>query len=70
MVVQPWQRLPFITTLFAAEASCILMHPSDVHYPAISKFLLRAPGIDLEVYSCISVYDLKLGNLSDFFHIN
>ena len=66
MVLQPWQRLPFITTLFAAEASCMLMHPSDVHYPAINKFLLRAPGIDTEVYSCVSVYGLKLGDHLDF----
>jgi nucleolar pre-ribosomal-associated protein 1 len=56
MVVEPWQRFPFVTTLFVAEASCMLMHPSDVHYPAISKLLLHTPGIDVEVFFYSSAY--------------
>lgn len=64
-ILEPWQRLPFVTALFAAEASCILMNPSDVHYTAVNKFLFRAPGIDLEV--CLFFVDVlwKVGGQID-----
>ncbi|KAH7429976.1 hypothetical protein KP509_09G076400 [Ceratopteris richardii] len=47
-VLEPWQRLPSSAALFAAEASCLLMTPSDVHYTIVSKFLCRAACLDVE----------------------
>ncbi|KAI5062882.1 hypothetical protein GOP47_0021429 [Adiantum capillus-veneris] len=47
-VLEPWQRMPSVAALFAAEASCILMTPSDVHYPIINKILFRTTCLDLE----------------------
>ncbi|CAM6039848.1 unnamed protein product [Sphagnum compactum] len=48
-VTEIWQQLPYVLVLFAAEASCILMHPENPHYPIITRYLLRGPGMDLEV---------------------
>ncbi|MCO5561984.1 hypothetical protein L7F22_015610 [Adiantum nelumboides] len=47
-VLEPWQRMPSVAALFAAEASCILMTPSDVHYSIINKILFRSACLDLE----------------------
>ncbi|XP_038897462.1 uncharacterized protein LOC120085516 isoform X2 [Benincasa hispida] len=41
-IEEPWQRIPSIIALFAAEASFILLEPSHHHYAAISKFLVRS----------------------------
>lgn len=48
-VTEIWQQLPYVLVLFAAEASCILMHPENPHYPIITRYLLRGPSMDLEV---------------------
>ncbi|CAM6096475.1 unnamed protein product [Calypogeia fissa] len=47
-VTEPWQRIPVVFSVFAAEASCILMHPESHQYAIINRFLLRAPSLDLE----------------------
>lgn len=41
-IEEPWQRIPSIIALFAAEASFILLEPSHHHYAAISKFLVQS----------------------------
>jgi nucleolar pre-ribosomal-associated protein 1 len=48
-VTEICQQLPYVLVLFAAEASCILMHPENPHYPIITRYLLRGPSMDLEV---------------------
>lgn len=48
-ITEPWQQLPFVLMLFAAEASCILVHPESPHYLTITRYLLKGPSMDLEV---------------------
>lgn len=48
-VTEEWQQLPFVLMLFAAESSCILMHPENPHFMTITRYLLKGPALDLEV---------------------
>ncbi|XP_024533954.1 uncharacterized protein LOC9637781 [Selaginella moellendorffii] len=47
-ISQPWQRIPSVISLFAAEASCILLHPESPNYVVVNRFILRSPSIDLQ----------------------
>ncbi|KAG0562635.1 hypothetical protein KC19_9G161300 [Ceratodon purpureus] len=47
-VTEEWQQLPFVLMLFAAESSCILMHPENPHFMTITRYLLKGPALDLE----------------------
>lgn len=47
-IVEPWQKIPSVLAIFAAEASCILMEPTNIHYPAINHLLMRTPAMALE----------------------
>ena len=48
-VGKPLQRLPTLTAVFLAEASCALTQPGCQLFPAINRHLLRRPALDLEV---------------------
>ncbi|XP_024971211.1 uncharacterized protein LOC112510123 isoform X3 [Cynara cardunculus var. scolymus] len=40
---EAWQRIPSIHAVFAAEASVLLLDPSNNHYKIISKLLMHSP---------------------------
>lgn len=46
---KPFQRLPALTAVFLAEASCALAQPGCPLFPAINRHLLRRAALDLEV---------------------
>ena len=50
-IAEPWQRIPSVTAIFAAEASFILLDPSHDHYSTISKLLMRSTGVNMKVYA-------------------
>ncbi|XP_048131271.1 uncharacterized protein LOC115756006 isoform X2 [Rhodamnia argentea] len=45
-IEEPWQRIPSVVAVFAAEASLILLDPSNDHYYTLSKFLMRSSRIN------------------------
>ncbi|KAH9606553.1 hypothetical protein KSS87_009132, partial [Heliosperma pusillum] len=47
-VEEAWQRIPTISAMFVAEASVVLLDPSNEHYLAISKFFSQTSRIDLK----------------------
>ncbi|XXG86023.1 hypothetical protein AAC387_Pa11g1011 [Persea americana] len=47
-ISEPWQKVPSLITIFAAEASLILLDPSHDHYLTVSKFLMHSPSVDLK----------------------
>ncbi|GMH25511.1 hypothetical protein Nepgr_027354 [Nepenthes gracilis] len=47
-IEEPWQKLPTIIAIFVAEASIVLLDPSNDHYAAISKLLMRSPRINMK----------------------
>lgn len=48
-IEEPWQRIPSVIAVFAAEASLILLDPSNDHYPTLSKLLMRSSGVNMKV---------------------
>ncbi|XP_052734716.1 uncharacterized protein LOC108318920 isoform X3 [Vigna angularis] len=46
---EPWQRIPSVISLFAAEASCVLLDPANDHYAAISTFLIHSSKLNMRV---------------------
>ncbi|KAL2643291.1 hypothetical protein R1flu_010878 [Riccia fluitans] len=58
-VSEAWQKLPRVLSIFAAEASCILMNPENHHYLTINRFLLRAPSLDIE---SIPLFQIMFGS--------
>ncbi|KAL3830073.1 hypothetical protein ACJIZ3_018875 [Penstemon smallii] len=44
---RPSQRIPSIITVFAAEASLVLLDPSHENYSAISKYLKNSPKVNM-----------------------
>lgn len=59
-IEEPWQRIPSIITLFAAEASFILLEPSHHHYAALSKFLVRSSRMNRKVILLRTLYVVHL----------
>ncbi|KAJ4980420.1 hypothetical protein NE237_031257 [Protea cynaroides] len=47
-IEEPWQKIPSLIAIFAAEASFILLDPSNEHYVTISKLLMRSPRVNLK----------------------
>ncbi|KAH9322916.1 hypothetical protein KI387_017555, partial [Taxus chinensis] len=47
-LVEPWQKIPSVLALFAAESSCILMDPTNNQYATITHFLTNVPAMVLE----------------------
>ncbi|KAK7305112.1 hypothetical protein VNO77_43012 [Canavalia gladiata] len=48
-IEEPWQTIPSVIALFAAEASCVLLDSSHDHYAAISTFLIHASKLNMRV---------------------
>ncbi|VVA98828.1 unnamed protein product [Arabis nemorensis] len=48
-VEEPWQRIPSVSAVFAAEASLILLDSSRKHYVPIIEFLKRSDPLMLRV---------------------
>ncbi|MCI23524.1 nucleolar pre-ribosomal-associated protein 1-like, partial [Trifolium medium] len=48
-IEEPWQRIPSVIALFAAEASCVLLDSSHDHYAAISTFLIQSSKFNMKV---------------------
>ena len=48
-VTELFQRIPALTAVYLAEASFALTQPASALFPAISRHLLRRPGLNLEV---------------------
>ena len=48
-IQEPLQRLPALTVVYLAEASCALTHPGCDLFPAVSRHLSRKPSLDLQV---------------------
>ncbi|XP_010438667.1 PREDICTED: uncharacterized protein LOC104722225 [Camelina sativa] len=46
-VEEPWQRIPTVSAIFAAEASLILLDPSHEHYVPINKLLKSSSTLKL-----------------------
>ncbi|KAF8052739.1 hypothetical protein N665_1514s0011 [Sinapis alba] len=46
-VEEPWQRIPTVSAVFAAEASLILLNSSHEHYVPIKKLLKSSPSLNL-----------------------
>ncbi|KAG9454065.1 hypothetical protein H6P81_006969 [Aristolochia fimbriata] len=47
-ISEPWQKIPSVIAMFAAEASLILINPSHGHYLTITKFLMHSSKVDLK----------------------
>lgn len=68
-IEEPWQRIPSVIAVFAAEASLILLDPSNDHYPTLSKLLMRSSRVNMKVndeFLALSLLVLK-GRL--FFYV-
>lgn len=48
-IEKSWQRIPSVIAMFVAEASFILLDPSNEHYQPISKLLVGSSRVNLEV---------------------
>jgi len=55
-IEEPWQRIPSVIALFAAEASCVLLDPAHDHYAAISTFFIHSSKLNMRVY----IYGLEI----------
>lgn len=49
-VEEPWQKIPSVIALFAAEASFVLLDSSHDHYTTISKLLMQSSRVNMKVY--------------------
>ncbi|XP_056167551.1 uncharacterized protein LOC130134424 isoform X1 [Syzygium oleosum] len=47
-IEEPWQRIPSVIAVFAAEASLILLDPSNDHYPTLSKLLMHSSRVNMK----------------------
>lgn len=50
-ISEPWQRIPSVLALFAAESSLILLDPSHDHYTTLSKHLMHSSKVNMKVLS-------------------
>lgn len=48
-ITKPWQRIPSIIAIFAAEASLTLLDSSHNQFNNISKFLMNSASVDMQV---------------------
>ncbi|XP_047968873.1 uncharacterized protein LOC125212686 [Salvia hispanica] len=48
-IEEPWQRIPSAIAVFAAEASVVLLDPSNNNYSTISKHLSNSPSMNMKV---------------------
>ncbi|BBH01972.1 hypothetical protein Prudu_012398 [Prunus dulcis] len=47
-IEEPWQRIPSVNAIFAAETSLILLDPSHDHYAALTKLLMRSSRLNVK----------------------
>uniref|UniRef100_A0ACD5ZGX9 Uncharacterized protein n=1 Tax=Avena sativa TaxID=4498 RepID=A0ACD5ZGX9_AVESA len=47
-IFEPWQRIPSIIAIFAAEASLTLLDGSHAQFNTISKFLMNSASVNLQ----------------------
>ncbi|KAE8779825.1 hypothetical protein D1007_47050 [Hordeum vulgare] len=47
-ISKPWQRIPSIIAIFAAEASLTLLDSSHTQFNTISKFLMNSAFVDMQ----------------------
>lgn len=57
-IKDPWQKIPSVIALFAAEASLILLDPSHDHYIVLSKHLTDTSGVNMNVLG--KLVDMKV----------
>lgn len=57
-IEEPWQRIPSVIAVFAAEASLILLDPSNDNYSTISKHLSNSPSVNMKV--CCSRFNFMI----------
>lgn len=50
-IEEPWQRIPSVIAVFAAEASLLLLDPLHDHYTSLSKLLMRSSRVNLKVHT-------------------
>lgn len=48
-ITEPWQRIPSVIAIFAAEASLILLDPSHDHCATLSRLLTHSSRLDMRV---------------------
>ncbi|KAL5082591.1 hypothetical protein RYX36_011012 [Vicia faba] len=48
-IEESWRRIPSVISLFAAEASCVLLDSSHDHYAAICTFLTQSSTMNMKV---------------------
>lgn len=48
-IEEPYQRIPSVIAIFAAEASLILLDPSHDHYSTLIKLLTRSSRLSMKV---------------------
>lgn len=49
-IKEPWQKIPSIVALFAAESSLILLDPANDYYTTLSKHLMHSSKVNMKVY--------------------
>ncbi|XP_009352441.2 LOW QUALITY PROTEIN: uncharacterized protein LOC103943806 [Pyrus x bretschneideri] len=47
-IEEPWQRIPSVNSIFAAETSLILLDPSHEHYAALTTLLMRSSRLNVK----------------------
>uniref|UniRef100_J3M1K9 Nucleolar pre-ribosomal-associated protein 1 N-terminal domain-containing protein n=1 Tax=Oryza brachyantha TaxID=4533 RepID=J3M1K9_ORYBR len=47
-ISEPWQRIPSVIAIFAAEASLTLLDSSHTQFATISKFLMHSASVNLQ----------------------
>ncbi|XWS10328.1 hypothetical protein CRYUN_Cryun39dG0066900 [Craigia yunnanensis] len=59
-IKEPWQRIPSVIALFAAETSLILLDPLHEHYSTLNKLLMDSSRVNMK----------QIPLFHDFFHSN
>lgn len=61
-IVEPWQKIPSFTAIFAADASFMLLDPKRDHYDAVTNVLEQSKnGLNLK---CIPLFHQMFGSIS------
>ncbi|CAL9750206.1 unnamed protein product [Musa acuminata subsp. burmannicoides] len=47
-ITEPWERVPSVFAIFAAEASFILLDPRQNHFLSINKLLMHSPNMNFK----------------------
>lgn len=54
-ITEPWERVPSVFAIFAAEASFILLDPRQNHFLTINKLLMHSPNMNFKVIIFLAV---------------